>query len=194
MTPPFAKFDSTLKGKWVNAGLTIGFNLSNERPMDCLFWQRKTLYTYTPIYESPTYYEQVDGTCIAAGQFDPTDQGSVPVVIQKWIPKDGSHGFYTHDFIYKTGGAFFRYPGEKVWTFRQVTRAQADMLLRVSAQYDKKLPITAARAWWVWIGVCSARPFTPSLFHEWKPVDGIPKWPVEDVLDGTDPAGGYGGG
>jgi len=194
VTPHFANFDPKLKGTWVHPGLTFGFNLSRERPMRCGVGRFKVIYAYTPVYEHPTYFQQLDGTCIAAGEFDLTDQGSVPIPFQRWIPKDGSHGFYLHDFIYKHGGAFFRYRGETAWTFRRVTRAQADMLLRVSAQCDPVLPVGAFRAWWVWMGVCVARPFTPGLFHgEWRPLKEVPQWPVEERPEPED-IGGYGGG
>ena len=192
MTPPFANFDPKLKGDWYNTGQSWGFALHHERVMRYGIARFKVVYAYTPDYRHPLYYRQADGTCIAAGEFDPTDQGSVPVAFQRWIPKDGSHGFYIHDHAYKLGGAFFKYPGETRWTFRQMTRPQADMLLRVSAHSDPMLPVGAIRAWWIWLGVCCARPFTPGLWHAWKPGDDVPQWPVDEKPD-CDPTGGYGG-
>lgn len=197
--PPFARFDPKQPGTWYNASQSWGYRLENERQQRGRFYRitgrTNVIYDYMPIYIHPMYYQLQDGVKIAAGPFEKYDGGSVPVPFQRWLPKDGSHAYPFHDHAYKTGGLFFLFPGEAVWTFRQVTRAQADMLLRTSAYHDINLPMTKRRAKVVWMGVCSFRPFSPNLFHVWKMGDEIPLWdggcPEED---GTDPAGGYGGG
>lgn len=198
MTPPrFAMFEPKLPGAWYNASQSWGYKLENERLQKGRFYRitgrTNVVYDYMPIYSHPMYYQLSNGVKVAAGPFEKYDGGSVPLPFQRWLPKDGSHSYPLHDHAYKTGGLFFIYPGETAWTFRQVTRAQADMLLRTSAYHDINLPMTKCRAKIVWMGVCTWRPFSRGLFHAWAPKDDLPKWAAEDVQDGTDPAGGYGG-
>lgn len=189
MTAPFAAFDPRLKGVWVNPDIGWGFHLLNRRKVRGWFRRTKIIYDYHPEWTHPTHWLQVDGTAIAAGDLLGTDQGSVPIFAQRWMPKDGLLGYYPHDYAYRYAGLFFKYRGEDQFKFRRVTRSQADALLRASGQHDPVARVGCIRAALIWSAV---RIFAGSRFHEWRGGNSVPTVP-EDSKPDVDPEGGYGG-
>ena len=201
MTPPFASFDPDLAGRWINAEQDYGYKLSNKRPLCGWLWRAKMVWDFEPIYDHPLAFVQADGTMIAPCAFDATDQMSSPVLSQGWLPKDGQVGPYMHDCAFHLGGVFFRYPKEKVWTFRQLTRRQADALLKASILADPIWKVGKFRAWAVWAGVrmrvLLEKFGAACLWHTWRVGDDIPQWPGQERpgVDHYGPdSGGYGGG
>jgi hypothetical protein len=181
--PPYAVLDPTLDGLWINHTLNHGYALTNRQPQRGWFGRIKMVYDFEPHADHPLLWIQAHGTQIAAGFLSGTDGGSVPVFAQGWLPKDGALAYYIHDFAFAEGGLFFRYRGERQWTFRRITRKQADALLRVMLRHDPVAPVGRFRAWVAWSGV-RARVLLEKLgarqiWHDWQPYD-IPRWPGQD--------------
>ena len=197
MTPPFANIDPHLAGVWKNHAIGTGYELTNPRPVDGLFWRKKIAYDFCPIWDHPLQFVQADGTVYAAGRLDKSDQGSVPVFAQGWVPKDLSPAFYLHDFPFAYGGLFIRYRDETAFIFRQIRRDQADRLLAGMLRADPVAPIGRWRAAAVWaalrVRAGSERLGASTLWHPWRPGDDIPQWPVDERPEPFD-IGGYGGG
>lgn len=195
--PPFANFDPDLGGQWINADEDYGYRLTNKRVIHSWLWRAKMVYDYEPVYDHPMAFIQHDGTMITACAFDDTDQMSSPIFSQGWLPKDGQVGPYFHDCAFRVGGLMFRYPSEQFWKFRQITRAQADALLKQMIRTDPIFRVGPTRAYVVWLGVRARilleKLGASCLWHEWKVGDDIPTWPYPEKPD-CDPAGGYGGG
>jgi hypothetical protein len=183
MTPDLANFNPSCPGRWINGEIGYGYELSNRRELHGWFGRIKIVYDYTPIYDHPKFFEQRDGVRIACPAISGTDQGSVPPFVQSWLPKDGLLGYYTHDAAARDGGLYFRYPGEKEWTFRRVTRWQSDRLLRTTAQHDPVAPVGPARAWAVEFAVRLAH----YPYHDWTRCDYVPTWPGQEKPDVDDP-------
>lgn len=197
MTPSFATFNPDLPGQWINAEEGYGYELTNKRAIRGWLWRYKMAWDFEPNTDHPLTWIQADGTQIAACAFDATDQMSSPVFSQGWLPKDGQVGPYLHDCAFHLGGLMFRYRCERGWKFRQITRREADALLKAMVQTDPICKVGKFRAWTVWAGVrmrvalekCGAR----CLWHTWQVGDDVPVWGEDDKPD-VDDGIGYGGG
>jgi hypothetical protein len=181
--PANAVFDPAMKGCWMNPDSDWGYDLGNRRPSKRWFRGVKMIYDFTPVYEHPLMWLQKDGTRIAAGEFKGSDEGSVPILAQYWAPKDGLLAYWPHDYGYQMGGLFFRYPGEKQFVFRRVTRDQLDALLRAQAQHDPAGRMGPMRAGAVWTAV---RSLGWTVFHEWRQGPPVPVWPCDEQPDVDD--------
>lgn len=178
MIPAFANFDPDLAGRWINAEEDFGYRLTNKRVVRGWLRRAKMVWDFEPVPEHPLAFIQADGTMIAACSFDATDQMSSPVFSQGWLPKDGQVGPYLHDCAFRVGGLMFRYRGEADWKFRQITRREADALLKAMVQVDPIFKVGWFLSWVVWAGVrarvllekCGAR----CLWHEWQVGDDVP--------------------
>ena len=69
------------------------------------------------------------GTEYKTGQDFFSDQGSVPLPFQIFIPKDRFLGFYAHDYMYQTGTILVKRYGKMIFEGLHVSRDFADALL-----------------------------------------------------------------
>lgn len=184
MIPPRANFNPAAKGAWLNTELGNNYHLRNRNAVEGMLLGVKIVYDYEPDSVYPLLWLQSDGTSLAAGCLPACDLGSVPVWIQRTLPRDGLLGYFLHDYAYRFGGLFFRDPGCALWEFRTITRAESDKLLKVQSRRDPVAKLGRVRAFAVWAAVRVAAVFR---YHNWEPGRPVPQWPVDDPPDVDDP-------
>lgn len=184
MIPARAQFDPARKGTWLNCEIGHNYNLRNRNAVEGMLWGVKIVYDFEPRPVYPLLWLQSDGTSIAAGFLPECDMGSIPVWIQRTLPRDGLLGYFLHDYAYRFGGLFFRDPGCALWEFRTITRAESDALLRAQSRRDPVARLGRVRSFAVWAAVRVAACFR---FRAWRKGDPVPQWPVDDPPDVDDP-------
>jgi hypothetical protein len=150
-------------GKFEYEDLGTGFDLENHPPRRGLFGRLRIRYRFFLIPETPLTYILADRTRVRPCREFITDQGSIEI-LQGWFPKDASPAFYFHDDQYRTGGAWIAAPDSPAFKFVELTRAEADSLLRSGLQAGR-FPLSAAKAWAIWAGVRVGGYFA---WHKWK--------------------------
>lgn len=111
----------------------------------------KMLYEFRNSAEDPLTYESQDGMLIRPDNHFITDLGSVPLTLQALIPamfaKDRwIRSFCNHDSAYLHGGYWLAVAGG--WKFSELTRRQADDMLREMILAEGGGSITARLIWY----------------------------------------------
>lgn len=185
--------------RWINAGLNWGYILDNPRPIKGWFGREKMVYRFVLNPDHPLTLVLADGTRIRPCASFVSDQGSEPIFVQGWLPKDRHPAYYLHDDQYRAGGAWIAAPGSTVYLWTVLTRRRADDLLRLGLTSPDDMgdivPVSHAKATAIWAGVRLGAavdaivPFKRPLFHPWR--SGRPGtaelFPLADKPDVDDP-------
>jgi hypothetical protein len=107
-------------------------------------------FTLTPIH--PLFFIHPDGRWMQPNKMFETDQGSVPALVQLFIPKDRFIGFYFHDSGYASKGLWVSHDKGVTWKFEPFTRKQLDDLLHDMVLLDPE-PAGECQANSIWTGV-----------------------------------------
>lgn len=148
-----------MKAGFINTGISLGldsqpdgYDIHEIRVEERFWWPDKTIYQFELNPITPLTYIAPDGKRYQPGKVYETDQGSVPWLIQRWIPKDRFLGYYFHDFVYLHGYIWMLAPGEATWVKRYMDRKDADIMLREMCLLDP-FPASTREAWAIYIGV-----------------------------------------
>lgn len=115
--------------------------------------KKRQLYEFTNDPQDPLTYHAHNGFLIRPDQHQITDMGSVPLLLQAFIPSWFSKdrwlaAFIYHDDAYQNHGWWFAVHGG--WKFRQASRKTADKMLY---QMVRVLGGSKANAWAIYAGV-----------------------------------------
>lgn len=137
--------------KWLEAGVEHGIKILRWR----LFpWREKQLFKFELGVEYPVTFAQENGDKIRPclpGESFPSDRGSIPILVQRYIRKEGVEYAY-HDRVYQVGYLWVKYAGSDVWVPVKISRSAGDKLLRTMSQCTKE-PHGKGKAYAIWIGV-----------------------------------------
>lgn len=115
-------------------------------------WYRVPLFDYTADIPPLIYTDAEDVEYQLDSHFS-TDGGSIPLVVRilpfaHLDPFNFPRSYLFHDCGYQYGGLYIRYPGEKEFKFRLLTKKQVDDLLKDllslenSTKYDRLVIMT----------------------------------------------------
>jgi hypothetical protein len=141
-----------IRGQFENERLNEGYFLEVAGVEYGILGREKMLYRCVINPNRPPTFIQADGTRIRTCREFPTDQGSQPVLVQGWLPKDRHIAVYFHDDGYRAGGLWIAAPGETEFRFVPLTRADLDQLLRTMLTCGQR-PISRLKADGYWVGV-----------------------------------------
>ena len=177
------KFDPNRTGHFVNWQQNVGYHLEFTGIKNGFLGSQTPHYRIQLNQKHPLRFLFEDGSSIMPANCSPTDQGTIrPFFVRRWINKDRFLlGFLFHDSAYSTGGFWFRANKDTEWAWLDVTRFQADALLRTMCQCDivpcgwwkANLIWTGVRfgAWFAWRGN-EPRGENPNGWIEEKPMEG----------------------
>ena len=148
-----------MKPGFYNTGQTIdgndqpkGYNCHVTRYEKHFLFPATAIYSFELTDTHPLFFVHPDGRWIQPNRAFETDQGSVPALVQLFIPKDRYLGFYFHDSGYASKGLWVSHNGGKTWVFDPMTRRQVDELLKLMVPLDP-VPGSKLEATNIWLGV-----------------------------------------
>jgi hypothetical protein len=157
-----------------NEPVNVGYTLSFAYTQRGFLGREKVVYRFTAMPVTPIIFVQEDGTRLRTCDTFITDQGSQPLLVQGWLPKDRHPAVYFHDDQYRAGGAWVAAPGQVLYTFQPFTRSQSDLLLRTMLMCGT-YPLSKSKAYAYWVGLRTGSVvgklafWVPPLFHTWEP-------------------------
>lgn len=122
-----------------------------ERP-DLAAQYGKMIYEFTICEHNPLTFRHPDGLYYQPDRHFLSDQGSIPHILQRYLPKDQfPRSYYVHDSMCEHEGAYVsgsNLPGS--FDFLRMSRKQVDDALRVMVRAEGG---SWGRAYAIWLGV-----------------------------------------
>lgn len=113
----------------------------------------KAIYRYKSDEDNPLTLLFTDGKYYRPNKNFETDMGSVPRVLQFFIPKDRFLlSFIFHDSIYKEGGIWVSDTYDGPYVFKKLSRSKGDSMLKVMTTLEPS-PAGVVASSCVWFGV-----------------------------------------
>lgn len=148
-----------MKPGWINTGMIVdgveqpkGFDIYPIRVETRRLLPDRTIYRFELMPDTPLTFIHPDGRWMQPCKLFETDQGSVPWLMQRWIPKDRFIAFYLHDSSYLTAYAWTSFDHGETWGKQTLTRREADAILKIGTLLDPA-PATERQARAIWLGV-----------------------------------------
>ena len=155
---------------FINSGMNgqpKGYDIYKVREVPYMWWLSKAIYQFENLPPNKLTFVHNDVMYQAGDSFE-FDWGTVPRIVQIWIPKDRYLGFPMHDFLCRFGYLWRSTDCGKTWHKFHMDRTMADELLRIMCQYDPVAGSFLSR----WVVYCGVR--IGSLFMK-----QLPKIPPE---------------
>lgn len=142
---------------WLENGVRYGYHFWGR---DWFKWREKQLFLFQLNEENPLTFIQENGDrlrpCLP-GQSFPSDLGSIPLFMQRYIRINGPEYAY-HDRIFEVGYIWVKYKVSDEWIALPVSLSDANTLLHTMSMCTK-YPRGKGKAGIIWAGVTVGGPF-----------------------------------